>query len=94
MNPSAPEHLFAAERLISTFFRESERELSRLTQSFSSNPEGCGISNVAEVIHLFFFFQFVEEGIYIDLPPDRLVHKPNEQTSLVASNPPELIGPS
>jgi len=50
MNSSAPDHLFTAKQLISTFFRESERELSRLAQHFSLGAERCSVSDVTEVI--------------------------------------------
>lgn len=92
MNSSTPEHLSTAKHLISTFFLKSEHELSHLTEKFPSDPEGYEVSNVTEVI--LFFFSIVKDGICIDLALDRLVHRPGQRTSLVASNPQKLIGPS
>ncbi|KAF9650612.1 hypothetical protein BDM02DRAFT_3220430 [Thelephora ganbajun] len=48
MNRPTSDHLFTTKNLISTFFRESECELSRLAQGLSTDSETCGVSNVAE----------------------------------------------
>ena len=52
MSSSVPvrEHLSTAEHLISVFFRESERELSRLAQKPPSNSKRCDV----EVIEFLF----------------------------------------
>lgn len=66
MDSSAPEHLFTTKRLISTFFRKSEHELSRLTEKSPLESERCEASDVAEVI--FFSPSNVKEGILLTLP--------------------------
>ena len=93
MNLSTPEHRSTAKHLISTFFRKSEHELSRLTEKLPSDSGRYDVSNVSEVIPPLFFF-FLDEDICIDLGLDRLVHRPDQRTSLIASNPQEFIGPS
>ena len=50
MNRPAHDHLFNAEHLISTFFRECEDQFSRLSQKFPVSSETCVASNVVEVI--------------------------------------------